>query len=610
MKFEDVKKGNVAESMESKVVERERAIRQFLAESLPPTEERIREPMNPRCEVCVVLPAYNEREYILRPLVSLAKQEGVNPDQYEVIIVVNNPPNIPKISEDETKDEYINRVKLYNDAVENNQETLKLVRYINGEDITIILTEQEQEIITAIQQSGLRVFVIDKASENKTLSQEVANVGGARNRGIAEAIERFHEHVRKNGILVHSDAEVRFSDKYIQDIIRIFKEDPELIGITNSVDHEPAEEMDELFRIISVYTQMQEEYEELSHLLHKSNTETFARTVDFDGSNMASRAFETAMAGGIPKVSGAEDTYFGWRLAEIGKVKEGHEPITTTIDRFSSRTTTGRGLKTMRYQDMIKESGTIYVKSPEIGNVRQRIKDELLRAIASRQIEADHLKKVFQVGGHSMLSEEELDLLSDAFKRMPREDPTKILSTLVAGRDPKISHFFNTAGLNLRIESLEPNVPIDIAAPKLIEILSANSEIQKRYISIREAKILEENREISNRNRILESLCDIVFSKSDRAVPNQSLANVIRHHKDELGLSDQQLRSLDVKSSALSVLSEILLSSGTRQEALERAREAFRYILSPLEPNSPYFKTLELSAMRDAVENYKLSEKR
>ena len=220
MSFEDIKIRNIAESIELKATERERAIRQFLAESLPPTEERIREPMNPRCEVCVVLPAYNEREYVLRPLVSLAKQEGVSPDQYEVIIVVNNPPNIPEISEDETEDEYRKRVELYNDAVENNQETLKLVRYINEEDTQIILTEQEQETIIAIQQSGLRVFAIDKASESKTLPKEAANVGGARNRGIAEAIERFHEHVRKNGILVHSDSEVRFSDKYIKDISR------------------------------------------------------------------------------------------------------------------------------------------------------------------------------------------------------------------------------------------------------------------------------------------------------------------------------------------------------------------------------------------------------
>ena len=40
---EDIKKENIVTSTEATATERERGIRRFLAESLPPTEERIQE---------------------------------------------------------------------------------------------------------------------------------------------------------------------------------------------------------------------------------------------------------------------------------------------------------------------------------------------------------------------------------------------------------------------------------------------------------------------------------------------------------------------------------------------------------------------------------------
>ncbi len=58
---------------------KEKTIDAYLSENLPSSEERIEESMHPDCEVCVVIPCYAEREYILRPLLSLTRQKGVGP---------------------------------------------------------------------------------------------------------------------------------------------------------------------------------------------------------------------------------------------------------------------------------------------------------------------------------------------------------------------------------------------------------------------------------------------------------------------------------------------------------------------------------------------------
>jgi predicted RNase H-like HicB family nuclease len=116
----------------------------------------------------------------------------------------------------------------------------------------------------------------------------------------------------------------------------------------------------------------------------------------------------------------------------------------------------------------------------------------------------------------------------------------------------------------------------------------------------------EENQRISNRNNMLDKLCNIVFAGNDQEILAQPLENVIRQHKAELGVTDQQLKSLYAKDSMVSALSEIFRTSKTKQEAIERARDAFQYTLSPLEQNERDLKLIELRAMRNVVEERNL----
>ena len=169
-------------------------IEKYLAEHLPASEERIPTPMNPDCEICVIIPTYDEREYILLPLESLIHQNHVPPNQLEVIIVVNNPPP-PKKNANQNHESYQKKWERYQQVVKNNRETLKLIKYINGEseNLNIQLSPKEKEIIRKIKDWGLRVFTIDKSGKGKTLPEAEANVGGARNRGAVEAVERFYK---------------------------------------------------------------------------------------------------------------------------------------------------------------------------------------------------------------------------------------------------------------------------------------------------------------------------------------------------------------------------------------------------------------------------------
>lgn len=365
---EDIKSNIAPSERESTKKSQERKIAEFLAENLPPTEQRIQEPMNPNCEVCIVLPAYNERKYILRPLASLATQRGVNPDQYEVIVVINNPPTAPIRDESETEGVYQKKTESYQAAVADNQETLSLIRHITDEHFPAALMEEEDVIVKNIRQSGLRLFVVDKASEGKTLPQDEANVGGARNRGVAEAIERFHNQINRNGIIAQSDAEVRFPSSYLTDLMSAFRKNPEIVGMVGNVTPEDIDEHQVLFKSLALYKDADDVYQQLVNFAeHGRLYDPGDPAGNFHGSNMASKAFETALVGGVPKVSGAEDTLFGIRLSKIGKTRKIKSLETIPIRRFSARATTGEGQGLLRAASNTNDAGDFLVENPETG---------------------------------------------------------------------------------------------------------------------------------------------------------------------------------------------------------------------------------------------------
>ncbi|KKT86700.1 MAG: hypothetical protein UW86_C0024G0001 [Microgenomates group bacterium GW2011_GWA1_Microgenomates_45_10] len=580
--------------------EKRAKILHFLAENLPQTEERIKEPMNPNCEVCVVLPAYSERKYILRPIASLAKQRGVNFDQFELIFVVNNPPSVPERDPLGMEYDYTRRVELYNEGIGDNQETLKLIRYIRGENVDVALTEEEKEIIAEVKKSGLRIFAIDKASEGKALPPEDANVGGARNRGVAEAVARFYEYVHRNGIIAQSDAEIKFPESYVKDLITIFRGKPDLIGVTGYVGAEDSPEDSALFRKLFVIGEVRNRYIDLTgRLVVDEETKEIVpmEPVSFDGSNMASRAFEAAMVGGVPKIPGGEDPAFGSRLAEIGKTEMVSAPETLTIKRFSARTTTGRGQHHIEVAEAIREGNEVLVTDPEEIIVLEKIRKDFLEAVETGNATPEYLRNILQIHGQQLFKDEQLLLLSRRIENLKGMGIKDISAAI--GKDKDLVELLKD--FRIRVNEIIPQLPLGKGITKLIGVFSTNALLKRKYESIRE-QIIEEESSLAYRKReILESLLEAIFKKKQTGLDNSVIMDVVRSLKENLVISDEEIKSLEKRGDILSAILEAVMKSEEPRDAIEVLIPTLDFISTPME-NPLQLQMIELDAMQDAIQ--------
>lgn len=458
-------------------------IEEYLSQTLPESEERIGAPMISRCEVSIIIPAYGEREIILRPLESLLRQEGIENEAFEVIIVVNNPPTPPEKRHNENERDHERALVQYNEALKNNQDTLRLLRYLNGSEENIQLSDQEKEICEKIRKSGLKVYWIDKASQGKTFSQQEANVGGARNRGVAEAVARFYEQAR-NGIIAQVDADVRFDENYIKNLIKFFNDNPKLVGLSGSTDYEYIDTPDRaLHEKLSMYSDMGyyygdlEEFYKIQKPTQKQKEQEQADIANlFIGSNMASRAYEAAVVGGVPKLHGSEDPGFGKRLSSIGEIKRVQEIITYPGIRFSSRVDVdaGIGQRRIKFAEMLTEKGTILVKTPEQITLRRQVRERVLETIKDKKLNTNTLRTIFTVADDEIFNETELKL----FAQVLQENDMEINKLEGDERIIPLYEKFNTFLLKKY-----PPEAIEKAAPKLIDVLCEDKDIREKYQS-------------------------------------------------------------------------------------------------------------------------------
>lgn len=399
-------------------------IKDYLSANLPDSETRIAAPMDANCKVAVVVPAYGERGYILRGIYSLAQQKGVDINEYELIIVVNNPPSMPNQEFHETDEDYLRKTELYQKALGDNDATIQLIQKIQGADVDVETAPEEDEMIKKIRDSGLKVHFIDKASPNKTLPLGEANVGGARNRGVAEAVERFYLQSR-DGIIAQSDADVRFDEGYIRALIDAFQ-DPELVGLAGQVEFDQDTNDDSsLAKMLSSHQNLKNMYADLMNIMLKKEfgeevVEQDKKLTDFyvhfAGSNMASRAFTAALAGGVPKLAGGEDPAFGQRISKLGKVAKVKTVITHPADRFSARTDVNCGHGQQRIKDAVALStGEMRLFKPiERVRAEKNILKSFGAAFMSGNISMESLRSILTVNNRIILTEEELHELGES----------------------------------------------------------------------------------------------------------------------------------------------------------------------------------------------------
>ncbi|MFA5991734.1 MAG: glycosyltransferase family A protein [Candidatus Doudnabacteria bacterium] len=174
------------------------------------------------CKLAVLIPIFNETsEMILRPLESLAEQEGVGFQNFEVVFIVNN-----------SKAEALNKAP----AFLVNQQALQILRFVGDPDATALPGEAEvhRERLKKIRDRGLQVRVIDKSSEKNAEIQNT--VGRARQIVGEEAAKSFlsETFIKENGILVSTDCDCSFSHNYVSGIINSFA-NYELISLSGNL---------------------------------------------------------------------------------------------------------------------------------------------------------------------------------------------------------------------------------------------------------------------------------------------------------------------------------------------------------------------------------------
>lgn len=245
-------------------------------------------PQHAACAFSIVVPVNNERtERLAKQVDSLLNQEGIAPEEFEVLYVINNAPP-------------------------------------DGGAELAAATQANQNLIAYLQALKIsNVHIIDCSSPGCEIPD--CNVGRARNRGIAEASWRFHRS-NQNGLLIQTDADSYFEDSsYLFRLKQIFSAEPSLIGMAGglifefSPDTDHPEEMMALQSKLSLF-ELQQRWLYLEYWLQQiAEGNGWNLPLHFSGAHMISRSLETACIGGLQDLAGGSDPLFGAALIDYAQ---------------------------------------------------------------------------------------------------------------------------------------------------------------------------------------------------------------------------------------------------------------------------------------------------
>ncbi|MDZ7625164.1 MAG: hypothetical protein U5J96_12070 [Ignavibacteriaceae bacterium] len=148
-------------------------------------------------QAVIVIPAICEFENIQRVLLSLAQNDKSSFQKSIVIFVINNSIS----SQQEVRDD--------------NKSSLKFLRALMRRNTSDQLSNQ-------IIQSGIRIGLIDAASEGKEFDDDEGGVGLARKVGMDTALQVFDYSTPGKKIIISLDADCVVESNYLDEIIRSF----------------------------------------------------------------------------------------------------------------------------------------------------------------------------------------------------------------------------------------------------------------------------------------------------------------------------------------------------------------------------------------------------
>jgi hypothetical protein len=359
-------------------------------------------------------------------------------------------------------------------------------------------------------------------------------------------VERFYKHLGKNGIIAHTDADTKLEENYMQHLIRAFKTNPQLAGL-GGVDEDilvnPRDSQSMRHFFIG---KMTSQYGFLLHLLFMSDPEPF---VSFVGSTMATRAFETAMVGGIPKVVGGEDYALGKKIETVGITTNDPNVVTFPIIRVSSRAATGKGQRMLKYGNSENGNGIINLRCIEAGYFLGEIYNHLKKARKNKQTSVDDLRKILVINNTPILGEEDLTRLSQKIHQLNSYRPD-LLDRDLKEIVEKICE---------KVDAIYKPKSVDLAVNELISIYLMNQEIKKRFQGTRTKMIREREKNIA----IFKDILDKVFEEKKNDQNNQALVESITTllENNKIPLLKKKYRQKRV--------AQLIAMANTKKEALE-----------------------------------------
>lgn len=569
-------------AQDTRDVNKDRAVSMYLQEHLPASEQRIEVPQDPRCEIAIVLPAYAEGNGLLRPLSSLAAQEGISPEQFEVIVVVNNSSEMPARTSIETDTDYQRKQELHSKSLADNQLTLQLISAIQAGQIPEGLDDQQRLQARIIIERGIRVFAIDKSTGAQALPPESANVGTARDRGVAEVVERFRKN-GKDGIIAQSDSDVAFDSQYLANLVRVFADNPDVVGVAGSLRFEKTAEVEALFPPIveALQDAYQGSWDKLLYEKLGRQGERFEENpeeVRFSGASMSSRAFAAAEAGGVPHIAGGEDPAFSRALKKVGEVIKDGSVIARPEARLSARTEVGagHGQRLLAAADTLREGG-LKVPNPDSIMVYVDLRANLAQHLAENAASLAPLMLL----GKELLSTEMMDTL-----RHVASESSDVDSLLARPELAEIRQIIQSS-----VDNIFQKVSIIEATDRIVAIAADTPEKQSIFNTELAQLSRQEQEQISKRISLVQNLFAITSELPQRYYSSADIANLLSERQEVIGLSNEQLQQVVLDQSILRNLAEI--ASNVRNSSDGVAAMASRYFqeLTPLEQN-PQFQAL------------------
>jgi hypothetical protein len=266
---------------------------------------------DPGLFIIVVIPAYNEPD-LERSILSLMEAEPPG-CQWEIIIVVNEPENCPEA---------------------HHIQNLESVRLVN-------------QISKSLTRNDLRIHYLYP----EPFKLKKAGPGYARKIGMDEAIRRFSELNKPDGVIVSFDSDTLCSNGYLRDLGTFYKAHPEAGGCTVYFEH-PLE--NENF-IGPVHRNGMIEYElYLRYFRHSLEWMGFPYVSYSLGSAFSIRALRYARAGGMGLQQAGEDFYFLQKCIPMGEFWELNNITVYPSVRISDRVVFGTGPRLSMY---IKDGG-------------------------------------------------------------------------------------------------------------------------------------------------------------------------------------------------------------------------------------------------------------